>query len=101
MPTSVQGETFAHVTHVTYHIDGELIPVLTVDIERIPICFEHHILLWKSPSVSIGLKAVRGAFKRILAGMQILVTEARGRGQIAFSLRRPGTYFSNSSYAGR
>jgi uncharacterized protein (AIM24 family) len=90
MPTTVSGETFAHVT---YHIEGELVPVLTVDIERIPIYFEHHILLWKTPSVTIGLKPIRGALKRVLAGMQIFVTEARGRGQIAFSRDGPGHIF--------
>src|SRR5438105_896552 len=90
LPTGLRGETFAHVT---YHIDGELVPVLTVDIDRVPIYFEHHILLWKSPSVTIGIKSVKGAFKRMLAGMQIFVTEARGHGQIAFSRDGVGHIF--------
>ena len=90
MPTTVSGETFAHVT---YHIDGELVPVLTVDLDRLPIYFEHHILLWKNPSITIGLKPIKGAFKRMLAGMQIFVTEASGKGQIAFSRDGPGHIF--------
>lgn len=82
LPTQAQAETFAGVT---YHVDGELVPVLTVDVNLASVYFEHHILLWKSPTVNIQVKPVSGAFKRFIAGMQIFVTEAAGRGQIAFS----------------
>ena len=91
MPTSTAGETYAGVT---YHIDGELVPVLTVDVSLAPVYFEHHILLWKSPTVNIYLKPVRGAIRRMLAGMQVFVTEATGRGQIAFSRDGVGHIFA-------
>ncbi|HEY2706567.1 MAG TPA: AIM24 family protein [Caulobacteraceae bacterium] len=82
MPTKASNETFGGVT---YHIDGELVPVLSVDISQMPVYFEHHILLWKNTTVRIGLKALKGAFKRMMAGMQVFVTEASGQGVIAFS----------------
>jgi uncharacterized protein (AIM24 family) len=82
MPTTASAETFGGVT---YHIDGELVPVLSVDVTHMPVYFEHHILLWKHPTVRIGLKALKGALKRMFAGMQIFVTEASGQGIIAFS----------------
>jgi uncharacterized protein (AIM24 family) len=83
MPTSAQNETFAGVT---YHLDGELVPVLTVEIKPSePVYFEHHIMLWKNPSVHIGLKVMKGMLKRMMAGLQIFVTEAQGEGMIAFS----------------
>jgi uncharacterized protein (AIM24 family) len=82
MPTSASGETFGGVT---YHIDGELVPVLTVDVSSTSVYFEHHILLWKHSGVRIGLKAMKGMLKRMMAGMQIFVTEAAGPGMIAFS----------------
>jgi uncharacterized protein (AIM24 family) len=82
MPTQAAEETFGGVT---YHIDGELVPVLSVDVTRQPIYFEHHILLWKNPQVRIGLKAMKGMLKRMMAGMQIFITEASGEGIIAFS----------------
>jgi uncharacterized protein (AIM24 family) len=50
-----------------------------------PIYFEHHILLWKDPSVDIGVKSLSGAFKRMLAGMPVFMTETRGMGRIGFS----------------
>ncbi|TAL54676.1 AIM24 family protein [Pandoraea sp.] len=82
MPTQISQETFGGVT---YHIDGELVPVLSVDVSQKEVYFEHHILLWKHPSVRIGLRAMRGALKRMMAGMQVFVTEASGQGIIAFS----------------
>ena len=87
MPTRAEGETFGGVT---YHIDGELVPVLTIDVSRTPVYFEHHILLWKHPGVRIGLKAMGGLLRRMVAGMQIFVTEASGDGMIAFSRDGPG-----------
>ncbi|MEI9963552.1 MAG: AIM24 family protein [Caulobacteraceae bacterium] len=82
LPTQARDETFAGVT---YHLDGELVPVLTVDVSRQSVFFEHHILLWKHPSVRVGLRPMKGALKRMMAGMQIFITEASGPGMIAFS----------------
>src|SRR5579864_1492965 len=82
MPTTATAESFGGVT---YHIDGELVPALSIDVTNMPVYFEHHILLWKNPSVRIGLKALNGMLKRMIAGMQVFVTEASGPGFIAFS----------------
>ena len=83
LPTSAQNETFANLT---YHLDGELVPVLTIEISPgHSVYFEHHIMLWKNPTVNIGIKPMKGALKRMMAGMQIFVTAAEGHGQIAFS----------------
>lgn len=83
LPTSAKDETFAGVT---YHLDGELVPALTIELpEGHTVYFEHHILLWKSTNLNIGVKQMKGALKRMMAGIQIFVTEASGPGQIAFS----------------
>lgn len=90
-PSTARDESFAGVT---YHLEGELVPVLTVELAPgQSIYFEHHILLWKNPSVTIGIKAMKGALKRMVAGMQVFVTEARGPGQIAVSRDGPGHVF--------
>jgi len=87
-----ESETFAGVT---YHIDGELVPVLTVDVSPDqPVYFEHHILLWKHPSVEIRIRPMKGALKRMVAGMQVFVTEATGTGQVAFSRDGAGHIFA-------
>ena len=67
-------------------IAGNIVP--QVEMALAPgesVYFEHHILLWKHPQVNIGIKPLKGAFKRMMAGMQIFVTEAAGPGSIAFS----------------
>src|SRR6201993_2257539 len=74
---------------VYYRIDGELVPVLHIWLDgSVPVFFEHHVILWKDPGLDIGLRG-KGALKRMIAGMPLLMTEARGPGQVAFS--RDGT----------
>ncbi|MDR3557777.1 MAG: AIM24 family protein [Syntrophobacteraceae bacterium] len=91
LKTSVSDETFAGVT---YHIEGELVPSLTVDLAgQQSVYFEHHILLWKHPGVVIGIRPMKGALKRMVAGIQIFVTQASGQGQIAFSRDGAGHVF--------
>lgn len=81
-PTTIRNETFGGVT---YHLEGELVPVLHVELASTHVYFEHHVLLWKHPTVSIGVKSLSGAFKRLVSGMPIFMTEATGAGHIAFS----------------
>jgi uncharacterized protein (AIM24 family) len=83
-------QTFAGVT---YQIEGELVPVLHISLTQMPIYFEHHILLWKDPMVNIQVKSLKGAFKRMLSGMPIFMTEAQGPGHIAFSRDGVGHVF--------
>ena len=91
LATVAKDETFAGVT---YHLDGELVPALTVELAQgQSVYFEHHILLWKHPSVGISIRPMKGAFKRMMAGVQIFVTEATGPGQIAFSRDGVGHVF--------
>ena len=89
LPTSATDETFAGVT---YHLDGELVPALTVELPsgHNSVYFEHHVLLWKHPMVEISVRPMKGALKRMMAGIQIFVTEAKGPGQISFSRDGPG-----------
>jgi len=72
--------------NLLYHVEGELVPVLRLQLGgSVPAYFEHHVLLWKEPTVDIALKPMKGAFKRFIAGMPIFMTHATGQGQIAFS----------------
>src|SRR5579872_3048216 len=91
LPTTARDESYAGVK---YHIQGELVPALSVELSAMPVYFEHHVLLWKDPQVEIGIKAVQGAFKRMVAGMPIFLTEARGPGRIAFSRDGAGHVFA-------
>jgi uncharacterized protein (AIM24 family) len=91
LSTNAPDETFAGIT---YHLEGELVPALTVDLlPEQSIYFEHHILLWKHPGLNIHVRPIKGALKRMVAGMQIFITEATGPGAIAFSRDGPGHVF--------
>ncbi|GAC1519741.1 MAG: AIM24 family protein [Chloroflexota bacterium] len=80
---------------VRYRIQGELVPVLHTWLDgSVPIFFEHHVVLYKNPELDIGIRAMKGAFKRVVAGMNIFMTEARGPGEIAFSRDAPGHVFA-------
>ncbi len=90
IPTRYADEAFGGVK---YHIEGELVPVLQIELGNTSVYFEHHILLWKDPAVEITTKALPGMAKRMMAGIQILVTQARGNGRIAFSRDGAGQVF--------
>lgn len=79
---------------VTYLIEGELVPMLHCSLDgSMAVYFEHHVVLWKDPQINIKLKAVKGAVKRMVAGRQVFLTEAKGQGDIAFSRDAPGHVF--------
>ena len=90
LPTGVRDERFAGVT---YHIEGELVPALQIELQAQPVYFEHYVLLWKDPTVQIGVQAMKGAFKRVMAGMPVFLTMASGPGRVAFSRDGVGHVF--------
>ncbi|WJW70124.1 AIM24 family protein (plasmid) [Candidatus Chlorohelix allophototropha] len=74
------------VGNTLVRIAGNIVPQVEVALSPgDAVYFEHHILLWKHPQVNIDIKPLKGALKRMMAGMQIFVTQATGPGSIAFS----------------
>jgi len=98
LPTAARDETYAGVT---YHVEGELVPVLHVELHAVNVYFEHHILLWKHPGVEIGIKPLQGAFKRVISGMPIFMTQTENAGHIAFSRDGAGHVFGMHLKAGQ
>ncbi len=61
-------------------IEGSYVPV--ADVNLAPgdgVYFSHHVLLWKEPSVDITVMSLKGAWKRLFAGLPLIMTEAQGR----------------------
>ena len=80
---------------VAYRVEGELVPVLHVRLDgSVRLYFEHHVVLWKDPGLQIGIHQMKGAFKRVIAGMPIFMTETESPGEIAFSRDDPGHLLS-------
>jgi uncharacterized protein (AIM24 family) len=72
-------------------IEGNYVPVADMSLAAQDwIYFAHHVLLWKDPQVTITAMSLKGAWKRLLAGMPLVMTQAQGPGHIAFSRDAPG-----------
>ncbi len=72
-------------------ISGSYVPAVEADLAAGDgVYFAHHILLWMEPGLHVGAMSMKGAFKRVLAGMPIVMAEAKGPGRIAFSRDAPG-----------
>ena len=82
IPTDVHDETFAGVT---YHIRGQLVPELQIELSSGPVMFEHHVLLWKEPAVKIELRKLPGGRQAQDRRPRLLRHRALGPGRIAFS----------------
>lgn len=90
LSTSAVAENYAGYT---YHLDGELVPALTVELKPgQSIFFEHHILLWKDTGIVISVRPMKGAMKRMIAGMQIFVTDATRRVKLHLAVTGPVTF---------
>ncbi|MGI8507170.1 MAG: AIM24 family protein [Solirubrobacteraceae bacterium] len=77
---------------LNYRLEGELVPVLHMALDgQVPVYFEHHVLLWKYPSMQVGLHPLKkGLKRRAFGGMPLLLIEAQSSGEIAFSRDAPG-----------
>jgi uncharacterized protein (AIM24 family) len=77
LPTGVQDESFAGVT---YHVRGERVPELQIDLGDAAVMFEPRLLLWKETGVRIEARKAGNGAKRHNG-----LVRAAGPGRIAFS----------------
>jgi len=76
---------------LSLRVEGKVVPIVDVHLgTNQSIYFEHHVLLWKAPNVRLGMKGLKGAAKRMFAGLQIFTSEAHGPGNVAFSREASG-----------
>jgi uncharacterized protein (AIM24 family) len=54
------------------------------------IYFSHHVLLWTAPDARLGNMPMRGAWNRTMAGLPLIMAEARGPGHLALSDNHAG-----------
>src|SRR5581483_2660888 len=72
-------------------IEGQYVPAADMSLATgDSVYFAHHVLLWMDPQVKISALPLKGAWKRMLAGMPLIMTQAQGPGHIAFSRDAPG-----------
>jgi uncharacterized protein (AIM24 family) len=72
-------------------VEGAVVPVADMNLAAADsVYFAHHVLLWKDPQINITTMSLAGAWKRMFAGLPIVMTQAQGPGHIAFSRDAPG-----------
>lgn len=70
----------------TCQIEGAYVPVADFNlVGPDSVYFAHHSLLWKDASATITTMPLKGAWKRMFAGLPLIMTQAQGPGHIAFS----------------
>ncbi len=82
-------------------IEGTIVPV--ADFALAPgdgVYFGHHELLWKEPGVTVTQRGLKGAWKRLMAGLPVHMLEAVGPGRIAFSRDAAGETLAIPLHAG-
>ena len=72
-------------------IEGTTVPVAEFALApQDSIYFSHHVLLWTDPATRLGNMSMRGGWKRMMAGMPLIMVEAHGPGHIALSDNHAG-----------
>lgn len=72
-------------------IEGEYVPVADFGLAAGDgVYFTHHVLLWADAQIKVSAMSLKGAWKRLFAGMPLVMTQAEGPGHIAFSRDAPG-----------
>jgi uncharacterized protein (AIM24 family) len=75
----------------TCQISGEYVPVAEMGLHDDDwVYFSHHVLLHSDPKVRFDNMPMKGAWKRMRAGMPLVMMRAQGPGHIAFSADDPG-----------
>ena len=75
----------------TCQVEGKFVPVADMNLaEGDWVYFTHHLLLWRDPSVVMTTMPLAGGWKRMFAGLPLIMLSAQGPGHIAFSRDEPG-----------
>ena len=65
------------------------------------IYFSHHVLLWTEPAVRLSSMSLSGGWNRVMAGMPLIMLEARGPGHVALSDNHAGDLIALPLQAGQ
>ncbi len=86
-----QADAVASVQHVPFRIRGGLAPVVEWAMDpSFTLFFEHYVLMYRDPGVSIQGAVPHGAMKRIIGHMPVILAKASGQGRLALGRGGPG-----------
>ena len=91
-----------HFGSSTCQIEGVYVPVADMNLSATDsVYFSHHVILWKDPQINVTTMPMKGVWKRMFAGMPLIMTQAHGPGHIAFSHDAPGELISIPLHPGQ
>ena len=83
-------------------IEGKYVPVADFKLAAGDgVYFTHHLLLWKDEQVQISNMPLAKGWKRMFAGLPLIMTEGKGPGRIAFSKDAAGELIALPLEAGQ
>jgi uncharacterized protein (AIM24 family) len=83
-------------------IEGKCVPVADFKLAAGDgLYFTHHLLLWRDEQVQVGVMPLAKGWKRLFAGLPLIMTEAKGPGRIAFSKDQAGELIALPLQAGQ
>jgi uncharacterized protein (AIM24 family) len=86
----------------TCQIEGSYVPTADFDLRgATTIYFSHHSILWADPSVTMTPMPMRGGWKRVRAGLPLVMLQAAGPGRLALSEDGPGEIIALPLQAGQ
>jgi uncharacterized protein (AIM24 family) len=72
-------------------IAGTMVPVAEFSLAGNDfVYFSHHVLLWTEPAARLSNMPMRGGWKRVMAGLPLIMMQAHGPGRIALSDNHAG-----------
>jgi len=86
-----QAEAVQAVHQVSFRIRGGLAPVVEWQMDgSYTLFFEHYVLMYRDPAVVVSGAIPRGAMKRLVGHMPIILAKAKGKGLLALGRGAPG-----------
>ncbi|HEV3232013.1 MAG TPA: AIM24 family protein [Candidatus Dormibacteraeota bacterium] len=75
----------------TVQVEGLYVPVADFNLAAgDSVYFTHHLLLWRDAATTVSTMSMRGGWKRMFAGLPLIMTQAAGPGHVAFSKDQAG-----------
>ena len=76
---------------IPFQVRGAIAPVVEWDLDgSYALFFEHFVLMYRDPKVSVSGAMPRGALKRVIGKMPVILAKASGQGRLGLGRSAPG-----------
>ncbi len=86
-----QAEAVQTVHQLDFRIRGGIAPVVEWEMDgSYAVFFEHYVLMYRDPGIKVSGSVPRGAMKRMIGKMPIILAKAEGQGRLGLGRSAPG-----------